>query len=145
MKKKDSSNQVIYPSKYVMCFNSTCPKAEECTHHLATLHIRKDDVSGFAVYPTMQNKKVCPYYKKIRTIRAAWGFNNIFKDAKQRDAPTLRATVKAYLGGNTQYYRYHHGELQLTPEQQNWIVNLFKKYGYTDGLDFDNYVDTIDW
>lgn len=145
MKEKDTSNQVNYPSKYVMCFNSACPKAEECTHHLATQHIRKDDVSGFAVYPTMQSVKVCPYYKRVRSIRAAWGFEAIFRDARQRDAPAMRERIKAYLGGNAQYYRYHHGELLLTPEQQNWIISLFKEYGYSEGLTFDNYVDTIDW
>lgn len=145
MKEQTTTDQVNYPTKYVMCFNSTCTRADECTHHLATQHIRKDDVAGFAVYPTMKNKETCPYYKKIRTIRSAWGFDTIFKDAKQKDAPALRDCIKAYLGGNGQYYRYHHGQLLLTPEQQSWIIELFKEYGYTEGLQFDNYVETTDW
>lgn len=145
MEKQGGMEGGDYPTKYLMCFNDGCTKAEECTHHVATQHIRPEVVMGMAVYPTMKNRMVCPFFKKMRTIRAAWGFDAIFKDVKQREAPALRAAMKAYLGGNGQYYRYHHGELLLTPEQQKWIVDLFKNYGYSDGLAFDHYVDTIDW
>jgi hypothetical protein len=50
-----------------------------------------------------------------------------------------------YLGGNGTYYRYDHGERLLTPEQQDWIINLFKQYGYTDNLEFDGDKEVYDW
>lgn len=134
-----------YPSSYILCFNETCKLANECVHRIATQHIRDDNVAGFAVFPTMAKRKSCQYYKKFREIRAAWGFKTIFRDARQRDAPVLRAKIKAFLGGNGTYYLYHHGELKLTPEQQQWIINLFKKYGDSSELQFDNYIDIIDW
>lgn len=145
MVKQNDTNGYGYPERYVMCFCDKCPKAETCTQHLASQKLRDDDVDGYAVFPTMQNKDKCPYYKKIRTIHAAYGFNTIFRNAKQIDAPTLRKYIKAYLGGNGQYYHYHHGERLLTPEQQEWIINLFHQHGYSTNLEFDNYVDTIDW
>ena len=51
----------------------------------------------------------------------------------------------SYLGGNTTYYRYHNGERLLTPEQQEWIINLFRRHGYTDELRFDEYRDLYDF
>jgi hypothetical protein len=49
------------------------------------------------------------------------------------------------LGSHTSYYRYHRGEKLLTPEQQQWILDLFAQYGYTNELHFDSYRDMIDF
>lgn len=64
---------------------------------------------------------------------------------EEKDDTPLRDRIKAYLGGNTTYYRYHHGERLLTPEQQQWILDLFHRHGYTDGLHFDEYRDLYDF
>lgn len=48
-------------------------------------------------------------------------------------------------GGNTTYYRFHHGERLLTPEQQKWIINLFRRHGYTEELHFDGYRNVYDF
>lgn len=64
---------------------------------------------------------------------------------KKKDDTPLRKRVKAYLGGNTTYYRYHHGERLLTPEQQEWIIALFRRHGYTGELGFDKYLDRYDF
>lgn len=52
--------------------------------------------------------------------------------------------MKEYLGGNTMYYRYHHGERLLSPEQQAWIKRLFASYCYSD-VDFDNSCEELDF
>ena len=33
------------------------------------------------------------------------------------------------------------GQLTLTPEQQADIIDIFRSYGYTEKLSFDNYID----
>ena len=76
---------------------------------------------------------------------AAWGFDTLFVDVKQRDASPLRSAIKDYLGGNGTYYRYHNGERLLTPEQQDHILGLFRQRGYTDNLRFDGYRDVYDF
>ena len=53
--------------------------------------------------------------------------------------------MKKYLGSNAAYYRYAAGEKLLTPEQKEWIVDLFHKYGYTENLVFDNYKNAYDF
>ena len=53
--------------------------------------------------------------------------------------------MKAYLGGHGTYYRYNRGEKLLTPEQQEWILRLFTRYGYSENLSFEGYCDVMDF
>lgn len=132
------------PKEYIFCFQSDCPKAAECIRHFAGQHIDDRPLST-TVQPGARKHGECKWYKEARTMQGAWGFNTLFSEAKAKDAPTLRQAIKNYLGGNGTYYRYQHGEMLLSPEQQEWILSLFKRYGYTDGLVFDGYQNMIDW
>ncbi|WP_311776577.1 DUF6078 family protein [Parabacteroides merdae] len=51
-------------------------------------------------------------------------------EAERRCKPAPQ--YQGILRWNTTYYRFHHGERLLTPEQQKWIINLFRRYGYTE-------------
>lgn len=133
------------PSSYARCFQSDCPMADTCARFLAGKYLREGQVHGEAVYPMARQGGDCKMYKEIRVIRAAYGFKTLFAEVKQKDNTPLRNRIKAYLGGNTSYYRYHHGERLLTPEQQQWIINLFRRKGYTEGLRFDGYRDLYDF
>jgi hypothetical protein len=54
--------------------------------------------------------------------------------------------VKNYFSsGCGPYYRYHHGENLLSPQQQEDIMNILARYGSTDGLAFDHYVTDFDF
>ena len=41
------------------------------------------------------------------------------------------------------YYRYHHGENKLSPQEQADILAILAQYGPTDGISFDHY--ETDW
>ena len=133
------------PPSFERCFQSDCPQAATCARYLAGQHIPAGRVAGPAVYPTARQGDKCVKYKRTRIMHAAYGFKTIFAEVKKKDDTLLRNRIKAYLGGNTTYYRYHRGERLLTPEQQQWIVNLFRKYGYTENLGFDEYRDLYDF
>lgn len=133
------------PSSFCRCFQSDCPKADSCIRFLAGKYIPEKWVSGPAVYPTARRGDACACYKQTRVIRAAYGFSTLFAEVKKKDDTPLRDRIKLYLGGSTTYYRYHHGERLLTPEQQQWIINLFRQHGYADDLRFDVYRDLYDF
>ena len=133
------------PPSFHRCFQSDCPKADTCARFLAGQHLREEQICGPAVYPAARTGSRCQMYKQTRVIHAAYGFKTIFAEVKRKDDTPLRDRIKAYLGGNTAYYRYHHGERLLTPEQQCWIINLFHAYGYNDNLRFDGYRDLYDF
>ena len=135
----------LVPASWPVCFVANCPLAESCLSHLAGLHLPDDLTIGPAIYPTALRDGKCGHYKKIRKIQAAWGFDTLFTDVKQRDAAPLRSAIKNYLGGNGTYYRYHNDERLLTPEQQEHILALFRQCGYSENLHFDGYREVYDF
>ena len=103
-------------------------------------------VWGNAVYPTAKKGSQCKLYKEIRVINGAYGFKSLFSEVKQKDYTPLRDQIKDYLGGHGTFYRYNSGDKLLTPEQQQWILNLFDSYGYKkEDLAFEHYKDAIDF
>lgn len=142
----DNPDYSTYPKSYALCFLDGCKLKEQCAHYVAGQHVREDDYIGLAVFPPMLNRQEgCNRFQKLRVMHGAWGFDLLFENIKYKDAAPVRRAIKEYLGGNGTYSRYKRGLLLLTPEQQAWIINLFKEYGYTDNLQFDHYVEAIDW
>ncbi len=127
------------------CFQSDCPQADTCAHFLASKFIIKGQVSGPAIYPTSRLNGTCVCYKQTGIIHAAYGFKALFAEIKKKDEKPIRDRIKKYLGGNTAYYRYHHGKRLLSPDQQEWILALFRQQGYTEELHFDGYRDIYDF
>lgn len=138
-----TSDQIPY--YYSRCFQSDCPLADLCTHYLAGKFVPAGCVEGEAVYPTARQGNTCRCFKEIRVIKAAYGFTALFAEVKHKDDTPLRDRIKAYLGNKSAFYRYHHGERLLSPKQQEWILALFRKYGYEENLHFDGYRDMYDF
>lgn len=133
------------PYTFSRCFQSDCPQADTCAHFLASKFIIKGQVSGPAIYPTSRLNGTCVCYKQTGIIHAAYGFKALFTEIKKKDEKPIRDRIKKYLGGNTAYYRYHHGKRLLSPDQQEWILALFRQHGYTEELHFDGYRDIYDF
>lgn len=139
------STDSLGPSEgYMFCFQTACPSAEKCIHYFAGQHTG-DLESGLTVFPAAIKGGRCTWYKTKREMNGAWGFNALFEDVKAKDAPALRLAIKRYVGSTYTYYRIHHGQQLLTPEQQTWIIALFRRYGYTGELHFDGYRTVFDW
>lgn len=135
----------MLPPSWMFCFLDGCPKAGQCLLHRSGELIPKSVTHGSAVFPTALGDDGCQYFKQIRKIHAAFGFNTIFSEVKSKDEKPIRDSIKSYLGSQKTYYRYHNGEKLLTPEQQQQIINIFREYGYTEGLEFDHYRDVYDF
>ena len=129
------------PKSYQLCFNSECPKREECLRHMAGTVVPEDRDWGPAIYPNIKiNENGCRLFDKGEPKLMAWGFEGLLSEVKYKDMKTLRNTLKQYLGGHSNYYRYHSGERLLDTEQQNWILDLFRRMGYTKNLQFDHQI-----
>lgn len=133
------------PPLWMLCFCEGCPHHTGCLRYVAGLHVPDNMPWGQAIYPSAYRNGNCKYFKEIRTINAAYGFKSLFKDVKQIHSKLLRDMIKEYLGSHGAYYRYNRGERMLTPEQQEWIINLFASYGYTEGIAFEHYKEVIDF
>jgi len=134
------------PASWQLCFLSEGPRKDECLRQLAFRHLPAQQVFGPAIYPNVEiGEKGCRFFAVGQPRRMAWGFNTLFAEVKQKDVSGLRNAMKQYLGGHSNYYRYSRGERLLSTEQQEWIINLFRRFGYTDGLTFDHYARVYDF
>ena len=131
------------PSSWEQCFNNECDKCNECLHYATAQQLPNDQTRGYAIYPSAYRNGKCKYFKKVETVRMAYGFNHFLNEVKKKDVKVLREHLFRYFGGRTPYYRYNRGEYLLSPKQQQYILGLFAKYGYTDGLQFTAYKDVV--
>lgn len=134
------------PLSWQLCFLSECPKKDECLRQMVAKHLPKSRQFGPAVYPTMEiGENGCRLFTACRPKQMAWGFETLFSDVKSKHEQGLRQAMKSYLGGHGTYYRCNSGKKLLTPEQQEWIINLFRQNGYSENLVFDHYVTAYDF
>ena len=133
------------PAGWQLCFCEDCPQHGECLRFMAGQHIPDKLRWGPAIYPSAWKHGACEFFREARTQRLAWGFDLLYREVKQKDYTLLRDRIKSYLGGHGTYYRYNRGERMLNPKQQEWIINLFRRHGYTENLVFEHYCDAYDF
>ena len=132
------------PSGYPLCFNNECTEKARCMHYQARLLMPEDRYTGAAVFPTAWQNSTCKCFREKRLVRKAWGFTKLYHNVPQRQKAEARQSVHAFFGrGNGPYYRAHHGELMLSPKQQEEIMKIIAKFGSAEGISFDHYV--TDW
>ena len=101
---------------------------------------------GPAIYPNIKiGEEGCRLFATGEPQRMAWGFETLFEEVKSKHERGLRLAMYQYLNGSSNYYRYHHGEKLLNAEQQEWIIQLFQRTGYTENLKFDHYTHVFDF
>lgn len=131
---------------WIYCFNEHCPQHNECIRFISGKYVDDTKDAGSAVFPNAcRDGRKCKLFKQARVVTFAWGFKKLFYNVRQRDAATLRLNLKAFLGSHGTYYNYANGRCKLTPEQQQGVLNIFRKKGYTENLEFDHYVEEPDF
>lgn len=132
------------PMGYPLCFNDECARKASCMHYQARLLLPEGRHHGAAVYPTAWLGNECKCYREKRFVQKAWGFTHLYDHVPQRDRAEARQKFRSYFSrGCGPYYRFHHGDNQLSPCQQQDIMKILAQYGSTDGIRFDHYIN--DW
>ena len=134
------------PDGYPLCFNDACGMKNTCMHHQAMLLKQGERTKGPAIYPTAWQNGACPYYQEKKRVQKAWGFSQLYKNVDRYHKAQARQSVSSFFGrGNGQYYRAHHGEIMLTPKQQEGIMSILAQYGRIDDIKFDHYKSVWDF
>ena len=134
------------PMGYPLCFNEECAKNACCMHYQVRLLLPEDRHHGPAIYPTAWQDGECKYFREKRFVQKAWGFTHLYDNVPHYQRAEARRNVRFFFsGGFGPYYRYHHGENLLSPEQQDTIMKIIAQYGSTDGIRFDHYVEAWDF
>ena len=129
------------PRGWAICYVPDCPRHDECLRYQAYLHAPEGRVYHKCILPTVLLQGDCQHFRPIEKVRMALGFRNIFIDVKARDVTKMRAELTDFLGSPATFFRYRNGTNPLNPLQQQWIRNMFRRYGYSDNVAFDETKD----
>lgn len=134
------------PGSYAHCFNHQCVRSNKCMRHLVALHCdsRRSTICTVNSAWIPEDTSNCTLFKPIRKIRLAWGIRDLLKNTPYQDAKTLKAQMLNYFG-RTHYYRLFRKEHGLTPEQQNFVRQLFRNKGIKEEPAFESYTEDYQW
>ena len=134
------------PPGYEHCFNEHCQLRSKCMHYQVYLLKPDERIVGPVVYPSAWKSGHCLRFNEVKLVKMAWGFSQLYKNVPHYLQAEARRSVMHYFSrGNGPYYRYHHGENKLMPNQQEDIMNILSQYGSTEGLAFDHYETDFDF
>ncbi|MBQ8713453.1 MAG: hypothetical protein IJ551_11645 [Prevotella sp.] len=129
------------PNYYVICTNGGCPLRQDCLRFMAGSCAPENMEAARCVMPHVQKDGRCRWYDEKRVVVNAYGFSRLYDRVLKQDFTQMRKNITRYLHGAKRYYEYKRGERALTPEQQQWIRQLVKDYGYDWEVPFDCYAE----
>lgn len=134
------------PEMYAVCFNDLCPRHQQCVRYAAGQAAATNKTHGPCVYPVALRDGQCPMFRQLRLIRSAWGFRPLFADVQKKDYNDLRFEVIHYFRSESDFWRYNRGRYKLTPEQQQDILDIFRRFGYDPATrQFQHYEELVDF
>ena len=127
------------PKNWAVCLMHDCILKEKCLRYHATKTLSVSQHSALTVLPSARSGNSCREFHTMKKERLAWGFSHLFDDVKHVDYRSLRRAMENHFGSRFVYYRYHRGINKLSEEEQQWINDLFQRYGYAAPRVYDNY------
>ncbi len=131
------------PKGWTLCFNDNCTRKDECLRRQAAMLAAdvapEQNMRALCVTPTAYRDGECRLFAAVRTELMAWGFSHLYDQVLRNDYAELKDAIIQYLHGQTNYYRYRNGTKKLSEAQQQWIANLFRRFGYEKAIRFDHY------
>ena len=143
--KKQTKIYKDIPSGYPICICSDCPMADSCLRQLA--YRRHEELGTFLklINPSKCSKQAdCLHYVSNQPVRFAKGFTN-FKMRMYPDQYDKFMTLLICHFGRNQYFKRRRGEIVLPPEEQEVIKVALEKAGITQPMEFDEYIEAINW
>ena len=133
------------PSGYPLCLHTDCPMADSCLRQLAYRHHAELGTFLRLINPSMCSKQAdCPHYVSNQPVRFARGFVNFQKRMYPEQYDKFMLLLILHFG-RSQYFKRRRGEIVLPPEEQEAIQIALKKAGVTQKMEFDEYIDAINW
>jgi len=136
----------LLPYKFAHCMNSRCKRADECLRYKAMQHIPAERKTVTIVTPAYTNPANgdCSFFKADQLQQFARGMTNLLAYIPHNDAVVIKQQMLTYFG-RTHFYRLWRKERLFTPEQQEYVRQLFIQRGIQDTPVFDEYVEQYEW
>lgn len=142
---KMNNQQHPIPKTYPLCLHAHCPKAETCLRQLAFRRHAELPVHLRLLNPSQCTaQECCPYYADSKPVRFAKGFAGFKDHMLPRQYEKFMYLLIGTFGRN-KYFRFRRGEILLSPMEQQIVRDVLKRVGVGECLEFDGYVDDINW
>ncbi len=135
------------PYGFGMCASDSCSKTSTCLRHIALENAPVE----YAFLPTLTPNKLaaisgesCEYYCSSEKVHYAKGFTQTLNLLSVGVASTFRWQLISYFGRKN-FYLARKGELLLTPDEQQFVVQQARELGLQCDDYFDAYEDRYNW
>ena len=133
------------PPRYEVCLHANCSKADVCLHQIAYQKLLSAQTFLHLINPKQCKKKGhCPFYRNCTPMRFARGFKGFQKHMYPDQYAEFSSMLKSKFGRNP-YFERRKGIRPLSPAEQDMILNVLKRVGVEEKLEFDAYGDEINW
>lgn len=114
------------------CINQDCKMIDTCLRgQIYSQRLETDDKIKI-VNPNRCTKDsiYCPNYKTWEIVTFAYGFRNLINLLPPTIFNQVRPTIYFHLGEKP-YYKKRKGEMPITPEEQDFIIETLTSAGFT--------------
>ena len=133
------------PADYPVCVHAQCPKAAECLHRIAFEKLRAEKTYMRLLNPDhCTADDSCRNFRYNKPLRYARGFTNFQRRMYPDQYEHFMSTLIMRFGRNP-YYDRRRGTIAMPPEEQALVLQVLKNVGVTEEMQFDSYVDAINW
>lgn len=134
------------PTSWAVCHNDSCPMAADCLRYQMCGQLPAGVTRWMCVLPRALTDGRCSYYQKAEKVRMARGMSQLYDKVREVSVrKQIRLALTDHLGSKGTYYRYKDGERLITPALQQWIQDLFRRYGIEGKVTFDEYLEAYDF
>lgn len=133
------NNPFSVPSGFMHCLNASCQLADTCLRYRAMASLPKGCKPITIVNPAfVPSGNRCPEFLSIENQQCAYGIDHLYDDMKYATAVKVKEHLIGHFGKNI-YYRFMRKEKCFTPEHQQYIQEVFRKFDVEGTPRFDTY------
>lgn len=133
------------PFNYAMCIQTNCPMAKSCLRAMAYALTPKEEQYIRVVNPSAASaSEYCCFYRDSKPVAYAKGFVKMKDEMLTWQYSDFTSRMIAHFGRNSYFVR-RRGECLLPISEQEIILKTLKDIGIEKHLEFDKYIDCLEW
>lgn len=147
MNMNNEEQEIVFREKaasYIVCFIDQCPLRQECLRWLVGQHVNPSLTTYKSVNPRNPEHggEQCKMFRKKVRVMMKRGFKNMYHDMPGHLESVIRSLLITKWG-RKHYFEMRKGDRLITPSQQDDVVRICKKCGWTGPIVYDS--EQEDW
>lgn len=133
------------PRGFVHCLNGNCKQTEHCLRYQVARHLPATCNDFRILNPDrIKSESDCSEYLSDTPVKYAYGWTHMFDKLIHEKAVAIKDELLYHLGKN-EFYRLKRKEKSFTPRAQQYVRNVFRRYGVEEEPVYDQYQYQYKW